>query len=135
MTTVNIKQCVTSVTTWDGFTTTVSGFADDEFVTFDAAKPDPLPPFAHLPTMVLTLHAGSPSLNVLLVEGRRMPVPIDITIPTRPPKHRRHARGGLRKMIAPHQWHYTAHDMSLRGDISGEPWTCTMHVTRHRGQP
>lgn len=80
----------------------------------------------------ISFKASSDSLNKFLEgmahgQGR---FPVNVTAPARPPKKRRHARGGLRPMVAASTRKFIAHGVSMKGDNTGAPWTFTMPVTR-----
>src|SRR6185503_2465009 len=86
--------------------------------------------FAYASTISFALKAGSESLEHLLKVSGNGRFPIDLTTPTRAPKHRRHARGGLRPMIAVRVRKYVAHGMDMQGDTTGAPWKFSIPVTR-----
>lgn len=123
MHTVDINKARMMVKGEDGEWLTISGSAEDLFCVGDQT--------AFMPKMVLTLKADGDGLNRMLEIARGPSTfPINITIPVKRPKKRRHARGGLRRLIAARAHKYTAHGVSMKGDNTGAPWTFTMPVTR-----
>ena len=119
----NISKVRMTVKGQDGEWLTITGPVEDLFCVGDQT--------AFMPKMVLTIKAESDGLNRMLEIARGPSTfPINITIPVKRPKKRRHSRGGLRRLIAARAHKYTAHGVSMKGDNTGAPWTFTMPVTR-----
>lgn len=122
--TVNINEARMMVKGEDGEWITLTGPAEDRFTFGD--------PKAFMAKMVVTIKAESEVLNRIL-EVCRGPstFPIKITVLAKRPKHRRHARGGLRRLTPARVRKYTAHGVSgvSGGDIDAT-WTFTMPVTK-----
>lgn len=97
--------------------------ADDSLV----IQPATLPPG---PQIVLTLKADAPVVDELL-KSSSVHVPLDITEPHRRPLQRRHARGGLKPMVAKRVHHFTSRGFTVQGG-NDKPWTCTFQVTKRR---
>ena len=131
MQTCNVDRVVISYVDLDGKRRTIASPACDADTLLLEQAPPTLT-FGHLPHVVVTIKADSPSIAALLGEGRSLPTPIDIRILARRPKQRRHARGGLRRMVAPRCIRCTAHEMTVCGDNTGDPWTFSMAVSRRR---
>ena len=122
--TVNINEARMMVRGEDGEWITLAGAADDHFAVGDQTS--------FMPKMVITIKAESEGLNRML-EVCRGPstFPINVTILAKRPKQRRHARGGLRRLIPARVHKYTAHGVSgASGGASDAPWTFTMPVTK-----
>lgn len=123
MHTVNINEAKMMVKGADGEWLTLSGPSEDLFIVGN--------PTIVMPKMVITIKAESDGLNRMLEVSRGPSTfPIDITILAKRPKQRRHARGGLRRMVAAHVRKYIAHGVTMKGDNTGAPWTFTMPVTK-----
>lgn len=122
MHTVNANEARMMVKGEDGEWLTLRP-AEDRFTVGDQT--------AFMPKMVITIKAHSEGLNRMLEVARGPSTfPITITTLAKRPKKRRHARGGLRRLIAAHVHRYTAHGVTMKGDNTGAPWTFTMPVTR-----
>ena len=80
----------------------------------------------------VSFKTSSGSLTKLLEGMARGPgrFPLNVTAPARRPKKRRHARGGLRRMVAARVSKYVAHGVTMKGDNTGAPWTFAMPVTK-----
>lgn len=83
-----------------------------------------------MPRMTISIKSGAKSLERILAAPPSGRFPIDLTTPARRPKHRRHARGGLRRMVAARTRKFIAHGMTMKGDNTGAPLTFTMPVTK-----
>lgn len=122
--TVNINEARIMVKGEDGEWITLAGAAEDR-LTFGDQTP-------FMTKMVVTIKAESEGLNRML-EVCRGPstFPINVTVLAKRPKHRRHARGGLRRLTPARVHKYTAHGVSgaSGGDIDAT-WTFTMPVTK-----
>lgn len=57
-------------------------------------------PTFSMPRMTISIKAGSESIERILAATPTGRFPINLTVRARPPKRRRHARGGLRPMVA-----------------------------------
>jgi len=122
--TVNINEARMMVKGEDGEWITLTGAADDHFTVGDQT--------AFMSKMVVTIKAESEGINRML-EVCRGPstFPINITVLAKRPKWRRHARGGLRRLIPARVHKYTAHGVSgASGGAVDAPWTFTMPVTK-----
>jgi hypothetical protein len=101
---------------------------EDDYITVD--MPGTPPPLPDMGKIVMHLKAESSSFDALAVTARRLPFPVDLTLPRRRPKQRRHAHGGLRPMVAAQMRHFTVHETKFSGDTTGAPWTVQMRATR-----
>lgn len=66
-------------------------------------------------------------MHTVNLNEAHMMVKITITTRAKRPKKRRHARGGLRRLII-HK--YTSRGVAMKGNNTDAPWTFTMPVTR-----
>lgn len=122
--TVNINEARMRVKGGGGEWLALTGAADDRFTVGDQTS--------FMPKMVITIKAESEGLNRML-EVCRGPstFPINVTMLAKRPKRRRHARGGLRRLIPARVYKYTAHGVSgASGGAIDAPWTFTMPVTK-----
>ena len=122
--TVNINEARMMVKGEDGEWITLTGAADDRFTVGDQT--------AFMSKMVITIKAESEGLNRMLeVCLGPSTFPINVTMLAKRPKQRRHARGGLRRLIPARVHKYTAHGVSGASDGAIDaPWTFTMPVTK-----